>query len=116
MKTTLKGLGGCPLNPGEFHRSLKKPHFHIMLLIVGKRIVFCPPFLLQIADDMLPGRPARLLPKERNHPPDSFLMMPYLPVPHPISLRPHEFVQPSMDLFMPPPEKPHGFLTVRFKC
>src|SRR5208282_477451 len=79
--------------------SLEQPYLLVVLLVPGKRLVFGPPFLFQISNDVQPRRRLSLVPPKFAHVLNACKVMAELAVSHPIGRLARELIQPAMHLF-----------------
>jgi hypothetical protein len=79
--------------------SSEQPHSLIMLLVSWKRLIFGPPFLFQISNDVQPGRRGSLVAPKLAHPLNAGKVMAQLAVAHPVGRLARKLIQPVMHLF-----------------
>jgi hypothetical protein len=75
-----------------------------MLLIPWKRLIFGPPFLFQISNDVHPCGHGSMVTPQFAHLLDSCKMMTQLTVTHPVGRLARKLIQPAMDIFKRLPE------------
>jgi hypothetical protein len=77
-----------------------------MLLVPWKRLIFGPPFLFQVGNDVQPRRLGSLVTPKFAHLLNACKVMAQLPVAHPVGRRARKLIQPAMHLFKRLPQ--HG--------
>jgi len=77
----------------------KKPHSFVMLLVTWKRLIFGPPFLFQISNDVQPRRRGSLVAPKSARLLNACQVMPQLAVAHPVGRLARKLIQPAMHLF-----------------
>ena len=80
-----------------------------MLLVPWKRLVFGPPFLFQIGNDVQSRRGSRLVTPKFAHLLDAGKMMPQFAVAHPVGRLARKLIQPVMHLFKRMTQRHHRF-------
>ena len=70
-----------------------------MLLVPGKRLVFGPPFLFQISNDVQPRRCGRLVAPKFARLLNACKVMAQFAVAHPLGRLARKLIQPAMHLF-----------------
>ena len=70
-----------------------------MLLVPWKRLIFGPPFLFQISNDVQPRRRGSLVAPKFAHLLNACKVMAQLAVAHPVGRLARKLIQPAMHLF-----------------
>jgi hypothetical protein len=89
--------------------SLKQPHPFVMLLVPWKGLIFRPPFLFQVGDDVQAGRLGSLVAPKFAHLLDAGTVMAQLAVAHPEGGLACKLVQPEVNFLKRFPQRGFRF-------
>src|ERR1019366_9363321 len=89
-------FNSAPENPSCPPRSLEKPHSLVMLLVPWKRLIFGPPFLFQISNDVQPRCLGSLVTPKFARLLNACKVMAQLAVAHPVGRLARKLIQPAM--------------------
>ena len=87
------------VNADGYDDTSEQPHPLVVLLVPGKRLIFGPPFLFQICNDVQPRRRRGLVTPKFAHLLNACKVMAQFAVAHPVGRLARKLIQPAMHLF-----------------